>query len=174
MQKELNQNFEQIQAASKNSQFAISQVPKVVGSISNSFEEYTELYVKKEEWELNEKVLKELQTNLNDYQNIALGNEELNMFQSSIILFKLINLLVERVSNLSKGKTLAMITEVIKRSICVFVEQMMKFLNKEDSSIKKENEEESFLIKLILLVINTLDYFKEAVERIHEQVMEII
>ena len=42
-------------------------MPKVIGSISISFEEYTDLYVKKEEWELNDKVVKELQANLNDY-----------------------------------------------------------------------------------------------------------
>lgn len=63
---------------------------------------------------------------------------------------------------------------MIKRSIGGFVEQMIRFLNKEDSSIRKENEEESFLLKLILLVINTLDYIKETLERINDSVMEII
>ena len=77
-------------------------------------------------------------------------------------------------SNLSKGKTLALITEVIKRSINAFVDLMIKFLNKEDMNIKKENEEQTFLLKLLLLVINTLDYIKETVDRINDSVMEII
>lgn len=41
-------------------------------------------------------------------------------------------------------------------------------------NIKKENEEQTFLLKLLLLVINTLDYIKETVDRISDSVMEII
>ena len=42
------------------SQFQINQVPKIQGSISNSFENYTGFYIKQEEHDLNEKMQKEM------------------------------------------------------------------------------------------------------------------
>lgn len=60
MFKELSSEFEKIQSVGNQSIFKISQIPKIVGSISGSFENYTEFYVMQEEKELNEKIQKEL------------------------------------------------------------------------------------------------------------------
>lgn len=76
----------------------------------------------KEEKELNDGVNSELNKDLLKKNKFSSNSDELNILNSSLIMFKKIKFLLERVEKISRGKTMIKIYEKIKHTIKFYIE----------------------------------------------------
>lgn len=106
MYKELKNEYDQYLKSDNKNNNKITQIPKIRGTVSKCFENYTNLYVEKEEKELLESISSELNSDLAKKSKFVQGQDELNIFNSSLIMFKKIKFLLERVEKISRGKTM--------------------------------------------------------------------
>ncbi len=108
MQKELKSEYEQYLKVSDNmgNSNRITQIPSIKGKMSTCFENFTGPYVEKEEKELSENVFKELNFDLSKKTKFMTNSDDLNILNSSLIMFKKIKFLLERASKISRGSTM--------------------------------------------------------------------
>lgn len=97
MYKELKAEYEQYLTDSGSHR--ISGIPNIKGSISKCFEEFTRPYVEKEKKDLSDNIFKELAKDLDVKNKFVGGNEELNILNSSLVMFNKIKFLIERLVN---------------------------------------------------------------------------
>lgn len=176
MYKELKSEYEQYLKTSDLNYNAnkISNVPNIKGSISKCFENYTGPYVQKEEKDLNEVVFKELNFDLSKKKKFTSNNEELNIFNSSLIMFKKIKFLLERASKISRGQTMVSIYRTIKINIKKYIEIVQSQILKEELLLKKEDKEEKRFLLNLCVLINTVDYTKETVNKMNDIIQNLI
>lgn len=94
MYKELKSEYEQY--LNDKTAHKISGIPNIKGSISKCFENYTQPYVQKEEKDLADNIFKELNKDLEARDKFVPNNEELNILNSSLIMFNKIKFLIDR------------------------------------------------------------------------------
>lgn len=94
MYKELKSEYEQY--LNESSGHKISGIPNIKGSISKCFENFTTPYVEKEKKDLSDSIFKELDRDLDVKDKFVMNNEELNILNSSLVMFNKIKFLIER------------------------------------------------------------------------------
>jgi vacuolar protein sorting-associated protein 53 len=80
----------------EKSQYRITQLFKIKGSIANCFEMYMKPYVDSEKQELESAVLSELQKDLNDPVANSLQTEDISILNSALLMFNKIKHLLKR------------------------------------------------------------------------------
>lgn len=98
MYKELKSEYEQYLKGpdSTSNVNRISGIPKIKGSISKCFEHFTKPYVDKEEKDLREAVFKELTADLDKKDKFVETSDDLNILNSSLVMFNKIKYLIDR------------------------------------------------------------------------------
>ena len=87
---------------------------------------------------------------------------------SSLVMFKKIKFLLERVEKISRGKTMISIYQEIKKTVKTYLEQLQQQILKEELVLKKDEKfEKNFILNLCVL-INTVDYTKETVNKMND------
>lgn len=87
---------------------------------------------------------------------------------SSLVMFKKIKFLLERVEKISRGKTMISIYQEIKKTVKAYLEQLQQQILKEEMVLKKDEKfEKNFILNLCVL-INTVDYTKETVNKMND------
>ena len=152
----------------------ITGIPKIKGTISKCFEEFTSPYVQKEEKDLQDHVIRDANKDLEKKNKASGGTEELNLLNSSLVMFNKIKFLLDRASKISRGKTMLQIKEVIQKVIRKYLGLVQAQISKEEQVLKKESNTEERFIMNICVLINTLDYVKETLSKMTEIVTGLI
>ena len=87
-------------------EFTITSLPKLKGSISDSFEQYMRPYIEKEEYDARETLIKAFSTDQYD------SNSEVKVFDSSITMFNIFKAIMKRASRYSRSQTMFNIWKV--------------------------------------------------------------
>jgi hypothetical protein len=164
---ELKAEYEQYISLKSESEnpFRITNIPNIKGSISKCFEEFTGQYIGKEEKDLRDSILKELQQDLDKKDKWADSQDELNLFNSSLVMFNKIKFLLDRASKISRGKTMVMVKSVVQKIITEYIDRVGQQVSKEESLLKKDEKSEQRFILNTCVLINTLDYVKETLKK---------
>lgn len=98
MYKELKSEYEQYLKGTESAGNInrISGIPKIKGSISKCFENFTKPYVDKEEKDLRDAVFKELAVDLEKKDKFVENSDDLNILNSSLTMFNKIKYLIDR------------------------------------------------------------------------------
>lgn len=152
----------------------ITGIPKIKGSISKCFENYTRPYVLKEEADLREPVFKELTADLERKDKFVENTDELNIFNSSLVMFNKIKYLLERASKISRGKTIVDIYRSIKATVVRYLELVRAQIGREEALLKREEKQEKRFLLNLCIVINTVDYVKETVNKMNDVFLNLV
>lgn len=174
--KELNSEYEQYIKGGESSQNQnrITGIPKIKGSISKCFENYTRPYVLKEEADLREPIFKELTVDLERKDKFVENTDELNIFNSSLVMFNKIKYLLERASKISRGKTIVDIYKSIKATIVRYLEMVRGQISKEELLLKREDKQERRFLLNLCMIINTVDYIKETINKMNDVFLNLV
>jgi hypothetical protein len=174
--KELNSEYEQYIKGGESSQNPnrITGIPKIKGSISKCFENYTRPYVMKEETDLREPVFKELGADLERKDKFVENTDELNIFNSSLVMFNKIKYLLERASKISRGKTIVDIYKSIKATIVRYLETVRAQIGREEALLKREEKQERRFLLNLCMIINTVDYVKETINKMNDVFLNLV
>lgn len=151
----------------------ISGIPKIRGTISKCFEEFTGPYVRKEETDLEDHVMREATKDLEKKDKATGGTEDLNLLNSSLVMFNKIKFLLDRASKISRGKTMLQIKGVIQKVVRKYLGLVQMQIGKEEQLLKKDSHDRRFIVNICVLV-NTLDYVKETLSKMTEIVSGLI
>lgn len=166
------EQYVQLKSESENPH-RITGIPKIRGTISKCFEEFTGPYVAKEQADLEEHVTREAARDLEKKDKASGGGEELNLLNSSLVMFNKIKFLLDRASKISRGKTMLQIKGVIQRVVQKYVGLLRAQVAKEAAQLRKDANQRRFVVNLCVLV-NTLDYVKETLSKMTEIVSGLI
>ena len=152
----------------------ITGIPNIKGTISKCFEEFTAPYVKKEETDLQELVTRETVKDLERKDKATGGTEELNLLNSSLVMFNKMKFLLDRASKISRGKTMVQIKGVIQKVVTKYLHMVQQQIAKEEQLLKRNSDTEERFIVNICVLVNTLDYIKDTLSKITEIVSGLI
>lgn len=174
--KELKSEYEQYIKGGENneSQNRITGIPQIKGSISKCFEAYTRPYVLKEEADLRDPIFKELAIDLEKKEKFIENTDELNIFNSSLIMFNKIKYLLERASKISRGKTIVDICKSIKGTIIKYIDNVRNQIGKEEALLKKDEKQERRFVLNLCMIINTVDYIKETINKMNDVFLNLV
>lgn len=146
----------------------ITGIPNIKGSISKCFEEFTGPYISKEEKDLNDNVMKELHRDLDKREKWSESSEELNLLNSSLVMFNKIKFLLDRASKISRGKTMLQVKKLVQRIVVKYITFLKNQISKEENYLKKDEKVEARFLLNICVLVNTLDYVKETLKKMTE------
>ena len=174
--KELKSEYEQYLSGAEHAPNAnrITGIPKIKGSISKCFENHTRPYVMKEEMDLREPIFKELLSDLEKKDKFVEHSDELNIFNSSLLMFNKIKFLLERASKISRGKTIVDIYRSIKGTIVKYLETLKAQILKEEQLLRKEEKQERRFVLNLCMIINTVDYVKETINKMNDVFLNLV
>ncbi len=92
----------------------LERVPRVKRTISDSFEQHMKPYIRKEEEELKQNILKSLS------QDQLERNSQLKVFSSSLFMFNHIKSVIKRSADYSRNQGILEVSNLIRRSLRLY------------------------------------------------------
>ena len=156
----------------ERSQYRITHLFKIKGSISSCFEMYMKPYVDTEKQELESSVVSELAKDLQDPASNSLQTEEISILNSALLMFNKVKHLLKRASSISKSQTMYDIYKVVKQTISTYINQIIQDAYDKDNKHKSKNT--SFLFKSLCVYINTVDHIKETLGNVNDLIVTLL
>jgi hypothetical protein len=155
----------------EKSQYRITQLYKIKGSISSCFEMSMKPYVDTERKELESSVVSELQKDLADPMSNSLQNEDISVLNSALLMFNKVKHLLKRGSSISKSQTMYDIYKVVKGMITQYITMIIDDAYKKD---KAKGKNIPFFLNSICVYINTIDHIKETLGNVSDLIVTLL
>ncbi|CAD8075883.1 unnamed protein product [Paramecium primaurelia] len=156
---EMKKRYDEWLGKKNSNQFAISELPKIKGAISDSFEPYLRPYIDSEERELMQHIQNILNSDKLDVEG------DLKMLNSSMSMFAYFKQMLKRASQYSRTQVMFDIQKLIKKALKKYSDEIIMKINQ-----SRNNEQLSQIF--CCFVINTAEYCKETIPGLQESLVQ--
>ncbi len=110
-----------------------------------------------------------------DQNSIVLGNEEINVLESSADLFRTFRQVLSQLIKLTRGRPLIKLSQLFSKDLMDYNKRILEpMLPTRDDIISADSKNQKEAIEIICLVLNTADYCSVTVSQLAERLVSLI